>query len=231
MIYPMFLRILGTGAETGDAEIPRTVGIPMSAGQTLGVYVGWHNETGLAVENVFVRVTMKYTPSNQVPAAVDVLPLLMDVAMLVGDRNNYDVPPGRLETSHEFELPVGGRLLAVGGHMHDHGVSVRLEDAQTGRVLFELQSTLDSVGHIRKVERRLFGVSGRGLPLRAGRRYRVVGVYDNPTTDTLIHGGMANLVGIFAPEDLSAWPAVDLGDPWTQRDLATLRLPTEFRLP
>ena len=50
----------------------------------------------------------------------------MDVNLTVGGSNTFDVPPGKSSKSYEFSLPVGGRLLGVGGHMHDYGVRVRL---------------------------------------------------------------------------------------------------------
>ena len=63
------------------------------------------------------------------------MPIYMDVNLTVGGSNTFDVPPGKSTKSFEFTLPVGGRLLGVGGHMHDYGVRVRLEDAETGKVI------------------------------------------------------------------------------------------------
>src|SRR5439155_23178007 len=116
------------------------------------------------------------------------------------------------------------RLLGVGGHMHDYGVRVQLQDAETGKVLTSVQTTRDSAGKVHKVSRRLFGVSGEGLRLRANHKYRVVGEYDNPTNQTLIKGAMAHMVGLFVPDDMNAWPAIDPKDPLYQRDLASLQV-------
>ena len=132
--------------------------------------------------------------------------------------------PGKSEKAYEFTLPVGGRLLGVGGHLHDYGVGVRLEDAETGKVLTRVEATRDSAGKVRKVSRELFAVRGDGLKLEANHRYRVVGVYDNPTGETLVKGAMAHMSGLFTPDDMSKWPKIDETDPDYQRDLASLQV-------
>jgi hypothetical protein len=108
--------------------------------------------------------------------------------------------------------------------MHDYGVRVRLEDAETGKLITQVVATRDSAGHVSKVSRKLYGVTGDGLPLKANHRYRVVGEYDNPTGETLIKGAMAHMVGLFVPDDMSKWPAIDFQDPTYQRDLASLQV-------
>ena len=75
-----------------------------------------------------------------------------------------------------------------------------------------------------KVSRKLYGVTGEGLKLKANHRYRVVGEYDNPTGETMVKGAMAHMVGLFVPDDMSKWPAIDPADPTYQRDLASLQV-------
>jgi hypothetical protein len=77
---------------------------------------------------------------------------------------------------------------------------------------------------VSKVSRKLYGVTGEGLKLKANHRYRVVGEYDNPTGKTLVKGAMAHMVGLFVPDDMSKWPAIDPSDPTYQRDLASLEV-------
>ncbi|MGD2047720.1 MAG: hypothetical protein PVH96_16030, partial [Gemmatimonadota bacterium] len=59
-----------------------------------------------------------------------------------------------------------------------------------------------------------------GVRLEAGRRYRVVGVYDNPTGELLPKSGMAYLAGAFIPDDMDAWPELETDDARYARDLA-----------
>jgi hypothetical protein len=224
LLYQGPERLMGAGSETEDIVVPKTIGVPMDAGMRLGMYVAWHNSTGQDLHGVYLKLTMLWTPKNQNPPPVNTLPIYMDVNLTVGASNTFDVPPGKSQKAHEFTLPVGGRLLGVGGHLHDYGVRVRLEDAETGKVLTTVTATRDSAGKVLKVSRKLFGVSGEGLKLKANHRYRVVGEYDNPTNVTKVRGAMAHMSGIFSPDDMSKWPAIDPSNPDYRRDLASLQV-------
>jgi len=222
LIYPMFERLMGAGGETADGSIPATAGIPMRRGMRLGMYVGWHNEADSAFDGVYVRLTFIWTPRHADPEPISFLPAHLDVHEVVGVADSYDLPPGHSEMSYEFRLPVGGRLLGMGGHMHDYGVSVRLEDIDKRRIVSELHTSRDESGRVLGVSRQLFGLLGPGKKLYAGRRYRIVGVFDNPTGQTIVEGGMANMLGLFVPDDWRRLPPVDLSDPVLQRDLSML---------
>jgi len=223
LVYPAAERLLGAGAETEDAIVPKTVGIPMSPGMRLGMYVGWHNATGHDLPDVHVELTLLWTPKNQMPRPVSALPIYMDANLTVGGSNTFDVLPGRASKAFEFTLPTGGRLLGVGGHLHDLGVAVQLEDAERDAVLTRVRAKYNKAGAMTGVERRLVAVSGDGLHLKAGHRYRVAGVYQNSTSEP-IHGAMAHMVGLFAPDDPARWPTIDSHDPAYQRDLASLQV-------
>jgi hypothetical protein len=224
LLYSAAERLMGTGTETEAVTVPKTIGVPMKPGMKLGMYIAWHNDTGRDLEGVQLKLTMLWTPKNQNPPPVNALPIYMDVNLTVGGTNTFDVPPGKSAKSFEFTLPTGGRLLGVGGHMHDYGTRVRLEDAETGRLLTQVTAERAPDGKLIKVSRRLFGVSGKGLRLKAHHRYRVVGEYDNPTGQLRVKGAMASMVGLFVPDDLKNWPAIDPRDPTFRRDLASLEL-------
>ncbi len=220
LLYSNIERLFGVGQETEAVSVPKSIGVPMSSGARLGMYMAWQNETGADLDNIKIRVRMLYSPPNLNPRPVSVLPLYMDVN-LIGALNLFDVPQGRSEKSWEFTMPIGGRLLGYSGHLHDYGVSVRLEDVANGKVICTVTGTRTPDGKLAKISRSLPGVGGDGLRLRAGRTYRVVGTYDNPTGAT-IAGVMAHITGIFAPDDMSKWPKIDLSDEVLQDDLAWL---------
>ena len=225
LLYSAAERLMGAGTETdGEVSVPKTIGVPMSPGMKLGMYVAWHNDTGKDLEGVFLKLTMLWTPKNQNPQPVNALPIYMDVNLTVGGSNTFDVPPGKSSKAYEFSLPVSGRLLGVGGHMHDYGVGVRLEDVETGKVVTRIVATRDTNGKLVKVSRKLYGVSGDGLKLKANHKYRVVGEYDNPTGELLVKGAMAHMVGLFVPDDMDKWPRINLADATYQRDLASLQV-------
>ena len=113
LIYPAAERLWGAGAETGAAQLPRTIGVPLAPGSNLGLYIAWHNTLGRNLSGVKLRMTMEWMPRNQNPRPVDVLPLYMDVNLTVGGANEFDVPPGRSEKAYTFSVPVEGRLLGM----------------------------------------------------------------------------------------------------------------------
>ena len=227
LLYSAPERLFGAGTETADVKVPKTIGVPMEPGMDLGLYVAWHNDTGKDLQGVQMTLRMLWTPKNQNPQPVNAMPIYMDVNLTVGGSNTFDVPPGRSEKAHEFVLPVSGRLLGVGGHLHDYGVRVRLEDAESGKLLAEVVATRDSAGKVSKVSRKLFGVTGDGLKLKGDHRYRVVGEYENPTGQTLIRGAMAHMSGLFAPDDMGDWPKIDASNPDYRRDLVSLQVNRE----
>lgn len=222
LLYDAAERLMGAGSETEDATVPRSIGIPLTTGTRLGFYINWHNSTGKDLEGVSLKLTLLWTPKNQNPRPANAMPIYMDVNLTVGGTNTFDVPPGKSSKSYEFTLPVGGKLLAVGGHMHDYGSSVRLEDAESGKVLTRVVATRTPDGRVLKVSRKLFGVTGEGLTLKANHRYRVVGEYDNISGKMRPDGAMAHMVGLFVPDDLTRWPAINPNDASFQKDMASL---------
>jgi hypothetical protein len=79
LLYAMSERVFGAGAETDDASIPRSIGVPFSPHTHMGMYIAWHNDTGHELTGVQLRLTMQWIPQTQNPRPVDVLPLYMDV--------------------------------------------------------------------------------------------------------------------------------------------------------
>lgn len=224
LLYDAVERTLAAGQETEDVTLPRAVGFPMTAGTAVGLMAAWANETGADIDGVYLTVTLLWSPTNLSPRPLDALPLYLDVNYQgPGKSDSYDLPTGASAKSHEFTLPVGGRLLGVGGHLHDYARELTLEDLETGRVVVRLRARLDREGRLQSVERRLYGTRGDGLALHGGRRYRITARYDNPTGATIPSGAMGIMIGLFVPSDLAKWPAVDLANPGIQADIAAIR--------
>ena len=222
LVYPAVERLFGWSKETDAVKLPKGVGVPLQPGERLGVYASWHNDTGRDIAGAYLRVTLLWIPRRSSPTPV--LPLYVDVNNVIGGVTTFDLPPGKSTQHYEFTLPVGGRLIAAGGHLHDYGLSVRLEDAETGKVLVRLKAKHDHDGHVTKVGRFIFGFRADALALAANHRYRVVSEYDNPTGKTIRQGGMGHINGAFEPDDLRKWPPLDPNDPELRKDVAALPL-------
>jgi len=221
LLYPMVERLMAVGKETPRVSLPGNVGVPLARGDTLGLYSAFHDVGGHTVERAYVIVTLPWIPAGHANPIV-VMPFFADVNSVIGGTSAWDLAPGRSERSAEFTMPLGGSLLALGGHVHDYAHSVRLEDAETGKVLVRLDTKLAADGHLISLGKRVFGFHEEGLPLLANHRYRVVAVYINPTSHTLKQGGMASMAGAFVPNDVSEWPRLDPTNVDVVRDIASV---------
>ena len=216
--YPIVERLFAAGRETTPVMLPASMGVPLARDVHMLLYYALMNPTDRDVDGATLRVTITWIP-ERAQGPKNVLPLTLDAFDANGGRSTFDVPPGTMVTTAEFTLPIGGRVRLLGGHLHDYAVEIRLEDVVSGRVLARLSAERNSDGTIRGVSRARFLLHPGGLRLEANRRYRVVGVYDNPTCST-VGGGMAFLAGPFVPDDVRRVPAVDRADPVFQKDLA-----------
>jgi hypothetical protein len=206
LVYPITERVIAVSRESHDVKLPASVGMPVHAGDELGVYVMWDPQADVPTD-VVIRIEMLWSPSNLQPRPISALPFQVDVRFAVG-HNTFAVPPGRHEWASDFTLPVSGHLLLASGHLHDYGAELRLEEVGTGKVLLRIVARRDTSGRLLSIPRKLLAIQGDGLRLKADRPYRVVAVYDNPTSDTL-QGAMGIFGGLFAPDDVRRWPAID----------------------
>jgi len=196
------------GEETADITIPGSIGLPMQAGMRLGIVIMWDNLTGHDVDGAYVRYTFLLNPRHRQPAPLDILPFFVDVHHVNGGTDGFEVPPGGMVVTKQFTVAASGHLLAASGHLHDHAVMMRLEDAANGHILAKVRTRRDSTGHLLSVDRPVFAIWNRGPHLKAGHSYRLVVVYDNPTSDTLINA-MGMMGGLYSPDRLRDWPVVD----------------------
>ena len=220
--YPLVERLFAAGRETGPVRLPASMGVPMEAGQRLALYYALANPTQNPIEGVTLRISIDWTPAGA-KRPKDVFPLYLDAnPMTIGGTRAFDIPPGLSATSAQFTLPEAGWLRGVGAHLHDYAVEIRLEDVITGKVLARLKTRRQTDGRLISVGSTRFLLKRHGLRLAANRPYRVVGVYENPTSKAIPHGAMAFLAGPFIPDDPRRWPVIDDTDPIFQRDLSEM---------
>lgn len=224
--YSKVERLFAVGRETSPVVLPSSMGVPLDSNQRMALYFGLVNTTDRAIDGASLRLSMMWT-ANGGTRPRDVFVLFLDAKPAFGASSAFDLPPGRSTTTGEFTLPISGRVRALGGHLHDHAVEVRLEEVESGNVLAHLRAKVDADGRIRDVSRARFILTRGGLRLHANRRYRVVAVYENRTSETIVNGGMAFMAGPFTPDDARRWPAIDATDPSYQRDLASIVEPDE----
>lgn len=223
LAYDAEERLFAVGQETGSVTLPGWMGLPIEAGTKLGVYYALVNPTERAIEGASLRITARWRPEStdrstglrrpyprpyhpmqrvrREPRAItEVRPFVVGAGPDVGGSGTYDLPAGRSTRNAEFRLAVGGRIRALGAHLHDYASEIRIEDVATGEVLVRLRARTDDRGRLESVERTYFMLKRGGLALEAERAYRVVAVYDNPTGRVIEDGAMAYMAGPFIPD-------------------------------
>jgi len=215
-------RMGAAGAETPPVAMPAVfghpvVGYPVHRGDTVLVVAMLHNPTARSYEGARLRVRLPYATERTWPHPVSIFPFYLDVMPPAGG-HAYPLPPGHSERSWEGRPAVPGRILAVGGHLHEYGVALRLEDVTAGRVLWQTAPVTNAAGEIVSIPTHSFWWR-LGLPIRPDHTYRLTAVYDNPTGKAIPDGAMGALGGVFLPDNVAAWPAVDRTSAEYQRDV------------
>ena len=221
LLQPMFERTIAMGQEAREVRLPRSVGVRIEAGSPMALHLALMNDVPVERKGVTVELAIDLHPHNLVPRPLEVRPIALDIGLTPGGKNSFDLPSGTSVVQREFVIPVSGRLLGLGAHLHQLGDSISLVEARSGKVLVTLRPRTDSLGRVLAVTHKLFGVAGPGLKLRAGERYRVIAVYTNPGAPER-DGGMAAMAGIFLPDNLRAWPVLDRTDPGLRADIDLL---------
>ncbi|MDB4891470.1 MAG: exported protein of unknown function [Gemmatimonadetes bacterium] len=220
LAYPVAERLFAAGRETEPVMLPGSLGVPIKADDAMLLYYALANSTPVAVDGAVLRLTIPWV-AEDARGQRDVFPVYFDAHPVIGALSTFNLAPGRSITSAEFVVPVTGHLRNLGGHLHDFGIELRLEDAETNEVLVRLRADRAPDGTVRDVDRTRFFFKRNGLRLAANHRYRVAAVYENPRCSQ-VAGAMGLLVGVFVPENVSEWPVVDATDSSYQKDLAWL---------
>jgi len=223
LLYPFPERLAGARLNSEDVTVPKRIGAPMRPGMRLGLYLMWHNYMPHEVTGVFLRLTLRYAPANLQPRPINALPVVLYANREPRSNHVYDAPPGHSERRAIVRFPISGHLVGVGGHLHDYGTLVRLEDVETGKTVVELRARYDTQGRLLGVDRKLFAIQGQGLRVRANHQYAIVAVYDNPTSDSL-RDVMGEIMSVFAPDRMREWPSVSVEDSDYVADLSSYGL-------
>jgi hypothetical protein len=220
LFLPISRRILASGMETGEIRFPWLLfGAPVRAGERILANAMIHNPTTVGYRGVRVRLVLSYVPEHRPWPLFSVVPWQLDVAFPVGDKS-FDLPPGHSERSYEGSPAVEGKLVVIGGHMHQYGRTIEFWDATTGKMLWHGEPAPAPPGEPSAVPvAKLYSLGGLGMRITPTHRYRVRVIYENPTTHTISNGGMGVVGGLFMPDRKAVWPPTNQSDVLYQEDL------------
>lgn len=150
--------------------------------------------------DTFVELRLDFVPESDAQGMVGVTPVWLDVRNC-SSHPVYDVPrgAGRDGVHRErwrFRMPTAGRFVFLGGHLHDGGLALRLDNVTTGRELF----TSEPVYGRRGGHRALTGMTTlsdvAGIPVGRGEVLRLTALYDSTRPRENVMGIM---LGALAP--------------------------------
>ncbi len=212
LFLPISRRILAAGKETGPQRLPWLLfGLPFQAGDVWVANAMLHNPTDVDYRGVTTRLVLDYVPESRPWPVYQGYPFQLDVAFPVGDKS-FALPPGRSARSYEARPSLPGRIVAVGGHLHEMGTLIELTEVESGKVIWSAAPHLDDERNVVGVPvGRLYGLFRVGVRISPERTYRVTVHYDNPTGQTIDAGGMGVIGGLFLPDRGTPWPSADRG--------------------
>lgn len=211
LFLPVSQRLVAMGKETGAQSVdPAAIGVPIREGQRLTVAAMLHNPTSQPYAGVLVEVRLEYVLASAQRPELVAFPFQLDIGFPAGDKD-VDLPPGRSAFAWEGSPAIAGRILAIGGHLHEYAVAVELVDVSTGKRLWRGLPSYDRAGHLTGVTVEVFDEES-AIVLDPSHTYRVVATYRNPTHHTLYGGGMGVVGGVFLPDEIAAWPTADPSD-------------------
>jgi hypothetical protein len=210
LFMPIARRVMAAGRETRPQAMPKLLGYPLHADTRFLVSTMLSNPTGREVKDGFLHVKLQYSRRGEgLFTPREIFPFYLDVVGPVGPRD-FDVPPGRTSRSWDGSPAVDAVILGVGGHLHDFGVELRLEDLTEGKVIWRTEPATEGKTHVVSVPTSELWWKG-GVRVSREHRYRWSAIYENPTREPAPDGGMGVVAGVvFASE--ADWPPLDRKD-------------------
>ncbi len=197
--------IFGAGGEMNDWTAVPGFGYRVTEGDRIRVSTMYHNPSSTSYAEAYLEVDVEYVRDGASAAPRSVYPVWFDVQEC--GSSDYDLEPGKNVTSGEHTVPYSGRLLGVGGHLHDYGTGLRLESATRGVLIASVDPETDADGKLVSMPIVPFFAQG-GLPIAAGEVLRATATYDNRTGIRLPEGAMGIVVGYFLPDDDAPFKAM-----------------------
>src|SRR5207244_12741155 len=151
LFLPISRRLLAAGHETGTIRLPWLLfGLPLQRGEHVVASAMLENLTSTSYRRARVRLVMNFTPAGRPWPLFRASPWQMDVAFPVGDKS-FTLPPGHSSRTYEGHPAVPGKIVGLGGHMHDYGRVIEFADATTGQAIYRAAPIADSAGRIESI--------------------------------------------------------------------------------
>jgi plastocyanin len=194
-------RFFGVGEERYRLELPRGFGYPNQAGDVWGMAYMLMNHRPRTLD-AYIQYTVRYVTGESL---TPVKPLWLDIRNCrvdpIWDVPGTGAPGSRYTRSVGVRLPLSGRIVAAGAHLHGGGISLNLSNATCESSLFTSWPTWGYVSpkpvlHETGPSHMSSFRSEEGIPASEGDVLRLTAAYDNSLPHTRVMGIM---LGYLAP--------------------------------
>lgn len=208
LFSPISRRVMAAGRETSTERLPRIVGYPVAQGDRMMIATMFADPLEEDFPDATLVVRFFYSaesdgfiqPRNVYPFYLDVMGPL--------DVKDFPVPPGTTVKSWEGKPAVDGRILGIGGHLHDYATRLSLIDVTSGETIWEVEPNGEPGGHVTGVPSDKF-IWSLGKKIYADHTYKIEAEYDNPTDQPAADGGMGAIGGVIWVGKDVEWPEFD----------------------
>ena len=225
LFSPVARRVMAAGPQSIHQRLPGLVGYPVQPGDRLLIAAKFANPTDTDIPAAYLHVAFDYSlEGEKLIEPRNIYPFHLDVMGYVGVKR-FVVPPGRSRRAWQGSPAVAGRILALGGHVHDFATELRLVDVTDGTEMWKVEPSLDRDGQVEDVPRREMWWR-LGKHVYPDHVYRIEVAYDNPLDIDAPTGGTGEIGGVILVEKGIAWPRLETTNPMYAADLeSTLSAP------
>lgn len=162
-----------------DNEGPSTVPV---LGPTWAMNTHLHWMHGDEPKEVYIRLNLQFTPEEEADGMTDVRPVWFDIDNC--SDSEFDVPDGEggYRPTWDYTMPLGGRFVTLGGHLHDGGRRLKLENLTRKEMVYASRAKYRGSDPAKSGwDLRTMSVYSKaeGIPVAAGDKMRLTAVYDD----------------------------------------------------
>ncbi len=202
--FPGYERFFATGKEATKFVLPDGYGYRWDpkVSQRLTQSTPWwaftaHLDGMHGASEVYVQFDMRYVADAEAEGLTNIEPVWLDVRNCRSDPV-YDVDEGSgLDRERwTYKMPTSGRFVFLGGHLHDGGLSLTLENLTQDDDIYTSRASYGIKREPWYLTKMSTWSSGRGIRVQKGDTLRLTSIYDNtrPREDV-----MGIMVGALVP--------------------------------
>lgn len=133
-------------------------------------------------KEVYIRFNLQFTPEDEAEGMTDVRPVWFDIDNC--SDSEFDVPAeeGGYRPTWDYTMPLGGRFVTLGGHLHDGGRRLKLENLTRDETVYVSRAGYGANDPAKAGWdlRKMTAYSAHpGIDVAAGDVLRLTAVYDN----------------------------------------------------